>query len=268
LPGPKDCGLDRELSRNEPLAWHSRGAADVWGETRHSDSYLTRSREFRIDDVARIAGRSGLEEDHFDLLLGHPSTPEESIALAEQAIDQACVEGALPMHDNELLKVLDSLLRKSSVVAQIDSIISRVEEKLAADPSAVMAWEPIPVTIYEAALPEGIHSSWVFILRGGSTTGAERHPNSHQRVAAYRGVGDLQIWIDEHWSSNVLVDNANASLESRWASIPANVWHQAVVASGDWVVVSFHTVPVEELIEERPDPADAQRMLQRLYTAT
>ena len=169
------------------------------------------------------------------------------------------------MHDAELLHALDSLLRTKSVVEQIDLIVSRVEQKLAADASAVMAWEPIPLAIYAAALPDGIKSSWVFILRGGSTTGAERHPNSHQRVAAYRGTGDLQTWIDGCWSSNVLVDDANAHLNSRWASIPTNVWHQAVVAGLDWVVVSFHTVPANELIEERPDPADPKLMRQRRY---
>jgi hypothetical protein len=171
----------------------------------------------------------------------------------------------LPMHDTEILEALDLLLREKSVVAQIDPIVSRVEKKLADEHSAVMAWEPIPLAIYGAALPAGIHSSWVFILCGGLATGAERHPNSHQRVAAYRGSGDLQTWDDGHWSSNVLVDDANAPLTSRWVSIPTNVWHQAVVTGPDWVVVSFHTVPAEELIEERRDPAHAEQMRQRRY---
>src|SRR5437870_2614095 len=44
-----------------------------------------------------------------------------------------------------------------------------------------------------------------------------------------------------------------------WVPIPQNVWHQPVISKGaDWVVVSFHTVPAEELIEERPgDVADS-----------
>ena len=49
-------------------------------------------------------------------------------------------------------------------------------------------------------------------------------------------------------------------------SIPPNVWHQAVVIEDkDWVVVSFHTVPADELIEERPDTADSGRTHQRRY---
>jgi hypothetical protein len=33
----------------------------------------------------------------------------------------------------------------------------------------------------------------------------------------------------------------------------------------DWVVVSFHTVPAEELIEERPDSDDPGRTNRMLY---
>ena len=56
------------------------------------------------------------------------------------------------------------------------------------------------------------------------------------------------------WQSNVLVSNPEAPLEQRWISIPQNVWHRPVVGSeADWTVVSFHTVPAEELIEEKQD---------------
>ena len=52
----------------------------------------------------------------------------------------------------------------------------------------------------------------------------------------------------------VLVSDRDAPLERRWISIPTNVWHRPVIdAAADWAVVSFHTVPAEELIEERPD---------------
>ncbi len=173
----------------------------------------------------------------------------------------------LPNYEDGLLEVLDAVLRSTSVRSQIDLIVSRVERRLAVDASGVMAWEPIPLAIYGVALPDGIRSSWVFILRGHSTSGAERHPNSHQRVVAYRGTGDLQIWTDERWSSNGLVDDTDAPMKQRWASIPADVWHQAVVADRDWVVVSFHTVPANELIEERPDPVDINLTQQRLYVA-
>jgi hypothetical protein len=58
----------------------------------------------------------------------------------------------------------------------------------------------------------------------------------------------------EQSQSNVLISSPDAPMERRWISIPQNVWHRPVVgADADWVVVSFHTVPAEELIEERPN---------------
>jgi hypothetical protein len=157
------------------------------------------------------------------------------------------------------------LLRHAAVTAQIDPIVFSVRQKLAADRSAVMAWEPIPLSLYGRDSPDVIRSSWVFILRAGATTGAERHPNSHQRVMAFRGSGNLQVWRDDGWVSNRLVDDPGVTLERRWASIPPNVWHQAVVPDEDWVVVSFHTVTAHELIEERPESADLSVTHQRSY---
>jgi hypothetical protein len=168
-------------------------------------------------------------------------------------------------HDTELLQQLDDLLRRDAMIAQIGQVVRHVERKLVADPAAVMAWEPIPLAIYGTALPAGLLSSWVFILRAGATTGAERHPNSHQRVVAWRGSGDLQVWAEDHWISNLLTDDPDAPVAARWASIAPDVWHQAVVASRDWAVVSFHTVTAHELIEERPTADDFADTRQRHY---
>ena len=163
--------------------------------------------------------------------------------------------------ERQLLEVLDSILNQDSVHAKIDLIASQVEKELMQD-AALMAWQPIPLSIYGSAVPAGIASSWLFILRAGATTGAERHPNSHQRVMSYRGQGDLQTIVDGQWRSNELVSDSTAPLPRRWASIPVNVWHQAVVPWQNWIVVSFHTALAYELIEQRPD-GDATR--ERLY---
>ena len=60
-------------------------------------------------------------------------------------------------------------------------------------------------------------------------------------------------------------DHPQAPLHSRWASIPPNTWHRAVVSGRQWVVVSFHTVPDHELIEERLHETDAELTHQRRY---
>jgi hypothetical protein len=168
--------------------------------------------------------------------------------------------------ERKILEALEAALRSREVRAQIHPIVERVARDLAGNRQAVMAWEPIPLSIYGSALPTPVRSSWVFILRAGATTGAERHPNSHQRMMSFQGTGDMQTGGEGRWQSNLVVSDPSADLQRRWISIPQNVWHQVVVPEGaDWVVVSFHTVPAEELIEERPEVADASLTRQRLY---
>jgi hypothetical protein len=168
--------------------------------------------------------------------------------------------------ERSLLESLDAMIRPNAIRAPIQSVVQRVGRELERNHSAPMAWEPIPLALYGDALPPPIRSSWVFILRAGATTGAERHPNSHQRMMSFQGTGDIQTGGEGCWQSNVLGSEQDADLEQRWTSIPPNVWHQVVVPDGqDWVVVSFHTVPAEDLIEERPDVADTSRTRQRFY---
>ena len=167
--------------------------------------------------------------------------------------------------DLKTLQILDKIVKQESVRTEIDSLIPKVEQKLETDPEAILAWEPVPLELYGGKLPDVIHSSWVFIVRAASESGAERHPNSHQYMMSYRGSGDLQIKKKKKWESNLLVSDPEEKLESRWVSIAPYTWHQAVTSQKNWTVVSFHTAHEDELIEERPDSADTQSTRQRLY---
>jgi hypothetical protein len=152
------------------------------------------------------------------------------------------------------LEALDAALRSERVREHIRSVVARVREQLARRTETLMSWEPFPLDVLATTLPPEIRSAWVFVLRAGADTGAERHPNSHQRMMSFQGRGDLQTGEPGKWQSNILVSDPGAALERRWISIPTNVWHRPVIdAETDWAVVSFHTVPAEELIEERPD---------------
>ena len=133
----------------------------------------------------------------------------------------------------------------------LECVAQDVGSVLKNDPAARLAWRTIPLNIY-GELPAGIASSWVFVLRAGCTSGAERHPNSIQRVMSLCGHADMQTWNGERWTSNVLRSKADLRLEERWLSIPRNVWHRPVMGDVDWVVVSFHTASSDELIEELP----------------
>ena len=165
--------------------------------------------------------------------------------------------------ERSLLETLDRIVRSEEVGAQIRSSVELVRADLARKPDALMAWEAVGLEKF-GPLPSSIQSGWVFILRAGADTGAERHPNSHQRMLTVAGSGDMKIdalgmpndvetELEIRWKSHVLISEDDAPLERRWISIPKNVWHRPVIPKDvDWVVVSFHTAPAEELIEERP----------------
>lgn len=168
--------------------------------------------------------------------------------------------------ERAILTKLDVALRRDEVRAAIRPIVHRVSKSLGQDRGASMRWEPIPLSIFGDTLPAGILSSWVFIIRAGAKTGAERHPNSHQRLMSFQERGDLPTQERGKWQSNPLVSDPASPLERRWISIPRNIWHEVIVPKeADWAVVSFHTVPAEELIEERPDSQQTGRTRQMRY---
>ena len=167
--------------------------------------------------------------------------------------------------ERKILGALDEALRSPGAQKAIQAIVSRVVQKLADDTGAALVWESVPLAAYGGRLPEIIRSSWVFVLRKNSTSGAERHPNSRQRMISYRGRADMQTWENGAWRSNVLTADLSAPFNQRWLSIPLNVWHKPVMGAEDWVVVSFHTATDTELIEERGDPQGRGESKQETY---
>jgi hypothetical protein len=166
-----------------------------------------------------------------------------------------------------ILASLEAAIRAPRAAAVLARVVEDVSQELARHPDARLAWRPIPLDTYEH-LPKGIASSWVFVLRAGCTSGAERHPNSIQRFMSYGGSADMQTWNGKQWVSHRLVSDPKAAMVDRWLSIPTNVWHRPVMGGGDWVVVSFHTATDDALIEERPaddENPDAAPVSAELY---
>ena len=164
----------------------------------------------------------------------------------------------------EILPTLDGLVSQRPVRKKLDSIAARLLDRLRDNDQVPLVWEPVSLALYGESVPLETRSSWVFVLRANSESGAEKHPNSIQRVMSYRGSADLQTRPNEDWIPNRLISEPSAPLEKRWLSIPAGVWHQGVMGADHWVVVSFHTVPADELIEERPT-VEGSGTLQRRY---
>jgi hypothetical protein len=85
-------------------------------------------------------------------------------------------------------------------------------------------------------------------------------------MMSFEGSGDIRTGEPGHWQSNPLISNPEAPLEQRWISIPQNAWHRPVIGkNADWIVVSFHTVRAEELIEEKPDDSSRDGTKQMKY---
>jgi hypothetical protein len=199
------------------------------------------------------------------------------------------VEPTPRREERACLEKLDTIVRLDEVRAKISPIVDRVCAALSQTPEALMTWEPIPLEVFGTGLPQEIRSGWIFVLRAGADTGAERHPNSHQRMMTLHGTGDMKVRAlhasgsesatarrgesltepaSSMWESNVLVSEPGAPLERRWISIPPNVWHRPVVGRDvDWVVISFHTVPAEELIEEKLNESGAGTKQKKYVTA-
>ena len=158
----------------------------------------------------------------------------------------------MDQNEVDVLEALEKAIRSSKLDDRLADSTARIEQRLEGQPEDVMAWETIPLEAFESALPDAIKSCWIFILRANTTTGAERHPNSHQRSMSIRGSGDFQTRPDEAWESHQLSSDPHVPIDRRWLSIPMNVWHQLVVPDENWVLISFHTVAEDELVEERP----------------
>src|SRR5260370_7494976 len=166
------------------------------------------------------------------------------------------------------LESLDAVLRSEDVREQIRPVVERVRAELAGKKEAHMTWEPITMGVFGRTLPPEIRSAWIFVLGAGADTGAERHPNSHQRMMSFKGSGDMQTGEPGQWQSNALVSDPEAPLERRWISIPPNVCHRPLAAAdADRVLFSFHTLVADELIEERPDSASEAGTKQTKYLA-
>ena len=151
---------------------------------------------------------------------------------------------------DSIVRALDGIVRTEAVAATIDAALARVVRQLEAS-TELMAWEVVPLDAFKGGLPESIRSCWIFVIRTGASTGAERHPNSHQRSFSLVGSGTFELHDGSRWLAHPLV-SADDRLAERWVSIPPSTWHRLFVGPVAWGMVSFHTVAAEELIEERP----------------
>jgi hypothetical protein len=134
-----------------------------------------------------------------------------------------------PMTEAErsVLETLDEIVRSDKVRTQLLSIIGRIRAELARRSDALMTWEPVPLDSFGDRLPPSIKSGWVFVLRAGTDTGFERHPNSHQRMMTLAGTGDMKT--DAKKMPNDVKEESEIVGGNRmsWSAMPVRPWSDA-----------------------------------------
>src|SRR5947209_3508149 len=95
--------------------------------------------------------------------------------------------------ESDILAALGRCVHDREATKAIATVVKAVKRTLHQDRSARLAWQPIPLATYRS-LPKDLASSWVFVLRAHCSSGAERHPNSIQRMMSLEGTGDMRLW--------------------------------------------------------------------------
>jgi mannose-6-phosphate isomerase-like protein (cupin superfamily) len=146
------------------------------------------------------------------------------------------------------LRALDALL-EGELRPLVDEAVDAARRMLATSQEP-FAWQFIDLGPEE--LPDGIGSVAVFVLPAGTSPPGHHHPNStqHMRVLAGRATVTLRSTGSPAQHGPV---RYGVGAQRPWLVIPQSVVHELAVAPGeDLVVLSFHTVPQEELLEVSP----------------
>jgi quercetin dioxygenase-like cupin family protein len=104
---------------------------------------------------------------------------------------------------------------------------------------------PLPPELLREPLPQGVASAWVFVLRPGTRNPAHYHPNSTQRTAVLAGTGSCFIGDAEQVLEPFDLRRAADTL----VTFPDGTPHAFLPGAEPLVVLSFHSVVPEELIE-------------------
>jgi len=142
-----------------------------------------------------------------------------------------------------IMPILQERLADPAIDTNLREVASALLVELRTDPRQPKSvCRTVPLGSYQG-LPNEIHSSWVFALRGATFYPPERHPNSIQRMFALGATGWFDTWEDGAWVTHELAPG------DLGLSIPVNVWHRLTEQPDDWAVVSFHTAAESELVE-------------------
>jgi hypothetical protein len=124
-------------------------------------------------------------------------------------------------------------------VTQLSEDIKRSQESF--------VWSVIDLSSIECELPEGIQSSWIFVLKKDVASGCHYHPNSIQHMVMIKGQGMSKVAGE--YKPIVQFQSSNGSLADKWLVIGKGIPHEFFPEKENMVVVSFHTCDARELEE-------------------
>jgi len=131
------------------------------------------------------------------------------------------------------------LVTRADVVATIERL--KLELRASEEP---FVWATIEVGNVPD-IPDEIQSAWIFALRAERWSGAHYHPNSVQNMVVIEGRGRSRIG----GTIGEMVAFGDDSTGERWFVIEPGVPHEFFPVEGDMIVMSFHTVSAQELLE-------------------
>ena len=150
----------------------------------------------------------------------------------------------------QIIQQLDALVFSKAALPAIELLAKQLTDQLHGKPTANFVRRELPLELFGASLPKEIGSSNVYVIRPSVSSGMERHPNSHQRSMSLAGEGVFELGIDQP-AQFAIANKPLSTPAERWVNIPPNTWHQAIAGKTNWVVVTFHTAPDQDIINER-----------------
>lgn len=141
-------------------------------------------------------------------------------------------------------RTLGRLIDEWRGAPEVQQEIAELEAKLSACDEPFLG-SPLPDALARGRLPAGIASAWVFVLRASHRNPAHLHPNSTQYTAVIRGGGTGHFGAEE---LALRTFDAARAAETIYA-LPPGTAHAFATTREGMVVVSFHTVAPEELVE-------------------
>lgn len=156
------------------------------------------------------------------------------------------------------IKVLAELVDGWRRVSQVRDIVQELTASVLKGQEPFLG-KPLPEELVHGRFPPGIESAWVFVLKPKTRTPAHKHPNSVQHMAVIEGGGLYTIG----GKSDYLQPFDPAFPVRSIYVIPQNTPHAFEPGHEPLVVMSFHTVAADRLVEEQVESERTRTYVER-----